>query len=368
MGDLEVTEEGSLTVRTEMEPLGELTISTHGRGPLVSGSVQVLSDGPIGGVLRFDLPGVGVAGVGASQPLRDAIFPVRRQEGGIDTGMALRNLGESELVLTCRLMKYGAVLEEEEIPLAANGQVARFIGEVFTGTDTSDFVGSVRCTAPGEEMFTGLVLELDVRQPHLHDAAGGARGREDVSGIESLSDCWATACRCSRSHRITLRAGTAVVPVEPSPGSARLDDWTTRYKPFPSACLPGAAIRTKDADRAFVLLNLQKNGESPGMRRATIVRGDLLRAGRHGESDQRTAVGSVRGPDVDPEAGGESTAVVFLGIRLPDDGDVATGGAGGDEAGAGAELDPAGEIAEDRGAGPGHHPQGLVVLFRGLPV
>ena len=162
MGDLEVTEEGSLTVRTEMEPLGELTISTHGRGPLVSGSVQVLSDGPIGGVLRFDLPGVGVAGVGASQPLRDAIFPVRRQEGGIDTGMALRNLGESELVLTCRLMKYGAVLEEEEIPLAANGQVARFIGEVFTGTDTSDFVGSVRCTAPGEEMFTGLVLELDV--------------------------------------------------------------------------------------------------------------------------------------------------------------------------------------------------------------
>ena len=30
-------------------------------------------------------------------------------------------------------MKNGAVLEEVEIPLAANGQVARFIGEVFTG-------------------------------------------------------------------------------------------------------------------------------------------------------------------------------------------------------------------------------------------
>ena len=31
-GDLEVTEEGALTIQTEMESLGELTISTHGRG------------------------------------------------------------------------------------------------------------------------------------------------------------------------------------------------------------------------------------------------------------------------------------------------------------------------------------------------
>ena len=109
-------------------------------------------------------------------------------------------------------------------------------------------------------------------------------------------------------------------------------------------------------------------GPGPGMRWAQIVRGGLLRAGRHGESDKGTADGSVCGPHVDPEAGGESTAVVFLGVRLRDDGDVATGGTGGDEAGAGAELDPAGEIAEDRGTGPDHQPQGLVVLFRELSV
>ena len=108
-------------------------------------------------------------------------------------------------------------------------------------------------------------------------------------------------------------------------------------------------------------------GPGPGMRWAQIVRGGLLRAGRHGESDKGTADGSVCGPHVDPEAGGESTAVVFLGVRLRDDGDVATGGTGGDEAGAGAELDPAGEIAEDRGTGPGHDAQGLAVVFRELP-
>ena len=28
-------------------------------------------------------------------------------------------------------------------------------------TDTSDFVGAVRCSAPGEGRFTGVALEMD---------------------------------------------------------------------------------------------------------------------------------------------------------------------------------------------------------------
>ena len=46
--------DGALTVRTEMEPLEELTIATHGRGELVSGSVKVVSNGPLESVL--DIP------------------------------------------------------------------------------------------------------------------------------------------------------------------------------------------------------------------------------------------------------------------------------------------------------------------------
>ena len=71
-GDLEIAEDGALTVRTEMEPLGVLTISTHGRGELVSGSARVVSEGPIGGMLRFEHPALGVAGVGANPPVGDA--------------------------------------------------------------------------------------------------------------------------------------------------------------------------------------------------------------------------------------------------------------------------------------------------------
>ena len=158
-GDLEVTEDGGLTVQTEMEPLGELTISTHGQGEVVSGSVKVVAFGAIGGVLRFDLPEIGVAGVGASHPVRDALFPARRQAGGISTAAAIHNPEKEAIGVICRLMSGGVVLEEVEIPLEANGQEARFIEEVFTRTDTSDFVGLVRCTAPG--MFTGVAVELD---------------------------------------------------------------------------------------------------------------------------------------------------------------------------------------------------------------
>ena len=182
--DLEVTEDGGLSIQTEMEPLGELTVSTHGRGELVSGSVAVAANGPIGGVLRFDLPDIGVAGVGASPPVRDALFPARRQAGGIRTAAALHNLGEEAITVSCRLMSGGRVLEAVEIDLEANGQEARYIEELFTATDTSDFVGSVRCTAPGR--FTGIAVELDegnrifTTLPVVPVARAGGGGQETV--------------------------------------------------------------------------------------------------------------------------------------------------------------------------------------------
>ena len=159
--ELEVGDDGGLTLEAAMEPLGELTVATHGRGPLVSGAVKVFSDGPIGGVLRYGVPMVGVTGVGTAQPVRDALFPARRKQGGIRTAAAMHNVGEEAMEVNCRLMSGGAVLEETQIPLQANGQTSWFIEDEFTGTDTEDFVGSVRCTAPEEGRYTGLAVEVD---------------------------------------------------------------------------------------------------------------------------------------------------------------------------------------------------------------
>ena len=160
-GDLEITEDGALTVQTEMEPLGVLTISTHGRGQLVTGSARVVSEGPIGGMLRFEHPDFGVAGVGASPPLSDALFPVRRQEGGITTGVALHNLESSPGLLRCDLMREGVLLDAASIPLEANGQTSWLIDQAFPAADTSDFAGSVRCDAVGQGLFSAVALEMD---------------------------------------------------------------------------------------------------------------------------------------------------------------------------------------------------------------
>ena len=157
--DQRVRVDGSLTMRAEIEPLGELTVSTHGRGPLVTGSVKVLAAGPMGGVLRFDSPDIGVAGVGTAPPLQDAIFPARRQESGINTGAAIRNLGEDPMTVSCQLLQRTNLRDEVEFSLAGNGQTAQFIDELFTGTYTGNFVGSVRCSA--EELFAGVALEMD---------------------------------------------------------------------------------------------------------------------------------------------------------------------------------------------------------------
>ena len=159
--DLEVTEDGSLTVQTEMEPLGQLTIATHGRGELVSGSVKVVSDGPIGGGLRYNLPAIGEAVVGAGPPVGDALFPVRRQEGGINTGVAIHNLGEEAMEARCELMREGVLRDFVSISLEANGQTSWVIDQAFPAADTSDFTGSVRCDAVGQGLFSAVALEMD---------------------------------------------------------------------------------------------------------------------------------------------------------------------------------------------------------------
>ena len=198
-GDLKVTEDGSLSAFTEMEPLGVLTISTHGQGELVSGSVKVVSDGPLGGVVRFDLPGIGVAGVGASPPVRDALFPARRQAGGIRTAAALHNLGAEAMGVNCRLMSGGVALEEAEIHLEANGQASWFIEDTFTTTDTSTFLGSVRCTAPGRGRFTAIAVEMDAAERIFNtlsvvpvDRTGGGNKQTALDFAHFVNGGWIT--------------------------------------------------------------------------------------------------------------------------------------------------------------------------------
>ena len=198
-GDLVVAENGSLTVHTEMEPLGELTIATHGRGDLVSGSVRVVSGGPLGGLVRYSVPGVGVAGAGAGPPVWDVLFPARRRQGGIRTAAALHNLGEEAMEVSCRLMSGGVALEEVQIPLQANGQTSWYIEDAFPTTDTSDFLGSVRCSAPASSRFTAIAVETDAAQRTFTtlpvtpvDRTGGSDGETVLDFAHFANGTWIT--------------------------------------------------------------------------------------------------------------------------------------------------------------------------------
>ena len=111
VGDLMVTEDGGVAPAMGLMGLGEITISTNGRGALVIGSAKVSSDGRGGGVLRFTIPSLGVAGVGASEPVSDAIFSARWMKAGINTGAAIRNLSPERTTVTCDLMQGGQVVE-----------------------------------------------------------------------------------------------------------------------------------------------------------------------------------------------------------------------------------------------------------------
>ena len=155
--DLELLEDGAIKTK-EIPTLGEITISTNGSGDTVSGSVVVSSVSLAAGFLRFTLD-QGVAGVASANPTHNFIVPVRRRAGGVNTGLAVHNLGDNAIEVNCTLMKDGEELDTATIELEANHQDAKFLDELFTETDTSDFVGSVNCKAPVS--ITGVALELD---------------------------------------------------------------------------------------------------------------------------------------------------------------------------------------------------------------
>ena len=146
-----------------LAPLGTATLSTNGAGGLFTGSATVNSDSPIAAVVRFDITGVGVAGVAASQVLTSAIAPVRRI-GTLSSGVAVRNTGTSPIQVTLELKdENGDVVEggnPEPITLAGNEKIAKFLEVLFPAAQTTTFTGTICVTAQSGQIVV-IALELD---------------------------------------------------------------------------------------------------------------------------------------------------------------------------------------------------------------
>lgn len=144
-----------------LPPLATQTLSTRSTGNLVIGSAVVSADRPIFGVIRFDLTGTGVAGVGSSVPVREAALPVRRK-GALSTGAAVRNVTLEQIQVELRLLRGNGSLATAPVfrTLDPEARLAEFIHELFPGVDTADFEGTLAVRAlSGRIGVIGLELE-----------------------------------------------------------------------------------------------------------------------------------------------------------------------------------------------------------------
>ena len=169
---LNVTLNGEMVAGgTEIFPIpaaGAAVYASDGEGPVVPGSVTVTSDGPLSGVVLFDggALGVGVAGVGSSEPLVGFRAPVESRSGdtAIRTGVAVMNLDAEEKTLQVRLLDLeGTVVGMGTMstdPLPGKGHVARFLDEFVwdqSAPDLMDFQGVLEVT-PSSGQVAATVL------------------------------------------------------------------------------------------------------------------------------------------------------------------------------------------------------------------
>ena len=140
-----------------IDPLRSVTLRTDGQGALAVGSATVnTSADTVDGVIRFAIPGFGVAGVPASPVLTKALVAVRN-EGSIRTALAIRNTDTSEIKVNVQVWVDGIHLETM-ITIPVGGQIARFVDEIFPGL-SGEFSGTALLEGVDGGSFAAIALE-----------------------------------------------------------------------------------------------------------------------------------------------------------------------------------------------------------------
>ena len=149
-------------------------------------------------VLRGFRPGQVVSGF---------ITPVRRVAGGINTGVAIRNVGTGEVNLNLSLRVDGLEVPAGSVAKAipGNGQLVEFINSLLPDADTVNLVGSLVVTSDGMIAATGVtpiqwtVLGLGIKPwscAFLHTGPVTDEQAKSVAGAGCKS------LRCSRRRPI----------------------------------------------------------------------------------------------------------------------------------------------------------------------
>jgi hypothetical protein len=163
VSDDQLTIPGSAyTGRYEMTipPNGVRILRTDGAGDVVVGSARLQASSNISGVIAFG-GAFGLAGVGDSVALSEGFTaPMQTdQSRGLNTGVAVQNLVQSETTLTAELYSASQLVSTAApIDLAPLGQKAIYVDqfEWDTEVDFSKFQGILKVTATGRTAATVL--------------------------------------------------------------------------------------------------------------------------------------------------------------------------------------------------------------------
>ncbi len=139
---------------------GTRILATDGAGVLKRGSVTVISDVPLSGVVLFG-GSVGFAGVASSVPLIKIVTPIQTATPDVNTGVAVMGLGVPQKLKLELLDSEGQVVAEAEFEfVTGDEQDARFVDQFNwdQAVDFNNFTGSlVIC---GESEFGAVTILL----------------------------------------------------------------------------------------------------------------------------------------------------------------------------------------------------------------
>lgn len=147
-------------------PLGSATFATLGTGSLASGWAKITASSIVSGVIKFYAPELGIAGVGASEPVSGFIVPVlRSRASGMSTGVAIAGLGSAvTLRLTLRETSGKEVLNgQTTLQLDPNGHTAKYVEQLFPNAGTEEFEGTLTVSVEGGQAVA-TAIQLGARQ------------------------------------------------------------------------------------------------------------------------------------------------------------------------------------------------------------
>ena len=173
--DLEVTTDGGLTIQAMIEPLGELTVATHGLGEEVSGSVRVLAEGaPLGGGAALQRPGSGGYRSGDRRDGAGRAVPGAQEAGRHPHGGGAAQPGRGSDRFDVPLDERGRGAGGGEDPPRSQ-RTGVLVSRRRVHDERHDGLrGDGALHGAGGREVHGIGGGGGCRQPHLHDAAGGS--------------------------------------------------------------------------------------------------------------------------------------------------------------------------------------------------